>query len=140
MPIRPRPSALVIAACSVLLLSGCGGGENLQSVSGVVTCDGTPLTQGSVRFVPDTSKGNTAKTEPAGTIGSDGKYSVLTDGKSGAPAGWYKVSVASGIIPESSNPNVNKAPFAAKYSNPETSGLSVEVKAGGSYDLKVSAK
>jgi hypothetical protein len=140
MPRRPSFLALLTAISCLVLVSGCGGGENLLSVSGTVTCDGTPLTEGSVRFVPDASKGNTAKLEPAGTIGSGGSYSVLTDGKSGAPAGWYKVSVASGVIPDSSKPNVSKAPFAAKYSNPETSGLSVEVKPGGSYDLKVTAK
>jgi hypothetical protein len=123
-----------------VFLTGCGGGENLLPVSGVVTNDGTPLTEGAVRFVPDASKGNTAKTEPAGTIGSGGRYSLLTDGKTGAPPGWYKVSVSSGVIPDNTKPNVAKTSFAAKYSNPDTSGLSVEVKPGGSYDLKVSAK
>lgn len=136
---RLSAACLAVVGCLVFV-SGCGGGDNLLPVSGKVVCDGTPLTEGSVRFVPDGTKGNTSKLEPAGTIGGGGSYSLLTDGKSGAPAGWYKVSVASGVIPDSSKPNVSGAKFAAKYSNPETSGLSVEVKPGGSYDLKVTAK
>ncbi len=133
---RLRLLAIFAAVCVLPFITGCGGGGDLLSVSGSITCDGAPLTEGSVRFVPDTGKGNTAKLEPAGTI-SGGKYSVLTDGKSGAPPGWYKVSVASGVIPDSTKPNVSTAPFAAKFSNPDTSGLSVEVKSGGNYDLKV---
>jgi hypothetical protein len=127
----------LVAVCLLPFFTGCGDADNLQPVSGSVTCDGAPLTEGAVRFVPDATKGNSAKAEPAGTI-SGGKYSLLTDGKSGAPPGWYKVSLASGVIPDSSKPNANTAKFAPKYSNPDTSGLSVEVKPGGSYDLKVS--
>src|SRR5436190_1365195 len=75
-----RPFHLLLFAVAILL-AGCGGGSgDLKSVSGKVTVDGRPLTKGAVRFVPDTSKGSTAKFEPVGEIGSDGSYTLSTQG------------------------------------------------------------
>src|SRR5687767_13348261 len=98
MPPHLLPSGrrLVRAAALALglfLVAGCDGG-GLPPVKGKVTVDGAALTSGSVRFVPDTTKGNKATTEPAGEIGSDGTYTLHTNGKPGAPAGWYKVTVS----------------------------------------------
>jgi hypothetical protein len=148
---RPVPfrSPLFGAFVAGLLLvtGGCGGdsGPKLVDVSGKVLLGAAPLTKGGVRFVPDKSKGNTAGVEPVGTVGSDGSYSVSTNGKIGAPLGWYKVAVngQGDTIPDSSKPNAGRSPVGPKYADPETSGLSVEVvasPAGGAYDLKVSAK
>jgi hypothetical protein len=124
--------ALTLVAC----ISGCGDGAG-ASVSGTVLVDGKPATKGSVRFVPDKSKGNTFGQEPTGTIGADGKYTLK------APKGWYKATVVSSETPDSTKPNATKAYVAAKYGNPDTSGLSVEVvgsPAAGAYDLKVTEK
>jgi len=146
MPVPPVKR--LIAACSTLLVAflttGCGGsGATLHPVSGKVTADDQPLPKGSVRFVPDASKGNTAKEEPVGEIGAGGVYTLLSTGGAGAPAGWYKVSVISADTPDSTKPLAAKSYVGKKYNDPQTSGLSVEVVASpspGAYDLKVSAK
>ena len=99
------------------------------------------MTAGSVRLVPDKDKGNQAGVEPVGTIGSDGTYTVTTNGKAGAPPGWYKVTVASGEIPESSRPHAVKIVIAPRYGNPDLTDLSVQVvESGGAYDLKVASR
>jgi len=127
-----------------VLASGCGGNStgSLHSVKGKVTLDGAPMTAGSVRFAPDKAKGNQAANEPVGTIGPDGTYTVSTAGKPGAPAGWYKVTVASGDIPDSSKPLV-KSSLNPRYANPDFTDLAVEVVSSptdGAYDLKLSSK
>jgi hypothetical protein len=136
----------VIGVATVSLtaaLAGCGGG-GLASVEGKVTADGKALTKGSVRFVPDKAKGNNSTAEPTGEIGSDGSYTLMTQGKSGAAPGWYKVSVTSQEIPDSSKVNAPVQSYvAAKFNDPEKSGLSVEVVASppaGAYDLKTTSK
>ncbi|HEX3149225.1 MAG TPA: hypothetical protein VHR66_14220 [Gemmataceae bacterium] len=137
----------LIAPLAVLLLlspSGCDSGSgSLHKVSGKVTVDGAPLTTGTVRFVPDKDKGNKATTEPTGQIGTDGTYSLMTDGKSGAPAGWYKVTISASEVPESSKPFSGKSLVAAKFNDPAASGLAVEVVSSpkaGAYDLQATAK
>jgi predicted small lipoprotein YifL len=140
-----RPFAAALAAlAAALLVAGCGGdGPKLLPVQGKVTADDQPLSKGSVRFVPDTAKGNAAKYEPAGEIGADGSYTLSTLGKPGAPAGWYKVSVVSTDPVDSSKPLAVKSYVGKKYNDTQTSGLSVEVVASppaGAYDLKASAK
>jgi hypothetical protein len=130
---------------SAVLVVGCGsdGVGRLHPVQGKVLVDDQPLTKGSVRFVPDTSRGNTAKHEPVGEIGGDGLYVLTTTGKVGAPAGWYKVSVVSTDPPDSTKPNAIKSYVGRKYIDTATSGLTVEVvasPAAGAYDLKVTNK
>ena len=145
-PAPPRPPLVVacFALAAALLVAGCGSsGGKLYSVQGKVTADDQPLSKGSVRFVPDTGKGNTAKSEPIGEIGADGTYSLTSTGGSGAPPGWYKVSVVSTDPPDSTKPLATKSYVGKKYNDPQTSGLAVEVVASppaGAYDLKVSAK
>lgn len=120
----------------LLLATGCSSGG--KSVSGKVTVDGTPLKTGSVRFVPDKTKGNTSTKEAVGVI-TDGSYTMGVDGKTAVPPGWYKVAVISAEPLDSSKPNAPaKSYIAPKYNDPETSGLTVEV-GSGSYDLKVTA-
>jgi hypothetical protein len=90
---------------------------------------------------PDPSKGNTSAHEPRGQIESDGRFTIFTHPKTGAPPGWYKVAVNS---TEPSDPkNIYSLPkwlIPEKYGKPEESGLSFEVKAEptpGAYDLKL---
>lgn len=131
-----------IVAVALSLGGGCSGG-GLTTVKGKVTLDGNPMTKGSVRFVPDKAKGNNATTESAGTIGADGSYTLATAGKPGAPLGWYKVTIASGDIPESSRPNEVKTKIAPSFLSAELTPLSVEVVSSpkaDSYDLKVTSK
>ncbi len=140
-----RLGGIALASLAALTLVGCGSDPmNAATVKGKVLLDGKPLTKGSVRFVPDKAKGNTAGVEPTGIIGESGEYELITNGKSGAPLGSYTVCVVSGEIPDSGNPTaVPKGGPAPRFAQPETSKLTVEVvpsPAAGAYDLNVSAK
>lgn len=143
---RARNALLcLLSAVLFVAVSGCGSDPmNAATVTGKVTVDGKALTRGSVRFVPDKSKGNNATTEPTGTIGSNGEYSLVTNGKPGAPLGWFKVSVVAAEPLDSSKATATpKSDVALKFNDPEKSGLSVEVvssPAAGAYDLKTTAK
>jgi hypothetical protein len=124
-------------------LAGCGGPPAGTPVEGKATADGKPLSRGSVAFHPDEKKGNTSKQVAAGEITEGGAYKLFTDGKPGAPPGWYKVTVVSTSEPDSAKPEAIKSFVAPKFNDPDMTPLRVEVKAGAGpadYDLKVSAK
>lgn len=150
MPLAPngtrrRRCARVLLLLALLAPTGCGtdGVGSLHKVSGRVTVNGSPLTLGSVRFVPDKARGNTTPTEPVGVIQPDGTYTLGTNGKPGAPAGWYRVTVTAAEQADSSRPFAGKVHVAPKFNVPEKSGLSVEVVAKpgpGAYDLQVTAR
>jgi len=115
---------------------GCGSGETYYPVTGKVTLGNTPLTSGNVNFVADISKGNQTKATPGGQISSDGTYTLSSGDKSGAPAGWYKVTVFTNV-PGSPPSSVNLNP---RYMTPGTTDLAVEVAPNaepGRYDLKL---
>jgi len=135
----------------VLLASGCGDNSGVGKtypVRGRITFNNEPLTAESttVLFKPDAARGNTSPFEPAGTVDEDGNYSLLTKGKKGAPAGWYKVVVTA----LASEPVHSKGPghphpvaqslLPARYGQAKTTDLTVEVvehPAPGAYDLKL---
>ena len=88
-------------------------------------------------FFADAAKGNTTKHEPRGTV-KDGRYTMLTHPRQGAPPGWYKVGV---ISTEPSDP---KNPYSEPRSLiPEKFGKAEETKVpsrsqgrtAASYDL-----
>jgi hypothetical protein len=145
--IRPSLFGLVLLA-AVFAVPGCGSsGPKLAPVSGTVTLDGTPLKSGTVNLVADESKGAKQVGTSSGAIGSDGSYRISTDGKDGAPLGWYKVVVVTmgpGMMPANTGALSTKAPAAAvqpKYSYQSKTDLSYEVTASpksGAYDLKLS--
>ena len=142
LPAARRVGPTAALALGLFLVAGCDGGS-FHKVSGKVTVDGAALTTGSVRFVPDAAKGNKSTAEPVAQVGTDGTYSLTTNGKPGAPAGWYKVTVNATELPESSNPFGGKALVAPRFNVPESSQLSVEVSSSpkaGAYDLTVSAR
>jgi hypothetical protein len=131
-------AALVLA---VATLAGCGGGSgSLLPVEGKITSDNNPLTRGSLAFHPDAAKSNASKKTAAADIAENGSYKLFTDGKPGAPAGWYKVTVVSTSEPDNTKPEAVKSFVAPRFADPKLTDLFVEVKPGGSYDLKVSAK
>ena len=135
---------LMVFVLAPWFTAGCAKDEvgPLVPVKGTVTIDGQPLTTGSVVLQPDTSKGNSTAHEPRGEIDGDGNYVVMTAGRTGAPAGWYRVSVVSQLstATEKDPYAAPKSNIAAAFNNPSTSRLGFEVKAGavpGEYDLKV---
>jgi len=147
-----HPALAVALVGSILVIGGCGKSEPLYPVSGKVMHGKEPLTGGQVTFFPDASKGNTSKHSPTGKIGSDGTYTLTTDGKAGAPAGHYKVTVTAQTPGMSATPpgEVGKpAPltptqgpkFDPKYSNEAQTPLTREVLTSGAtpghYDVTV---
>jgi hypothetical protein len=108
-----------------ILLLGCGKSSNLATVKGKVLLDGQPLTNGSIMTIPVAGKGAKA------TIQSDGSFELHTNADSdGASLGVHKISVVAydGIRtgPESPPP---KLIVPDRYTSPESSGLTIDVKA-----------
>jgi hypothetical protein len=99
-----------IGICCLLLagLSGCstveaGPEEDLVSVSGSVTLDGTPVEGIMVSFIP-TGKGSTAHHGSAVTD-SDGRFEMLNyQRKEGMPPGAYIVVFSRWALPDGSAP------------------------------------
>jgi hypothetical protein len=131
----------VLWACALLTLAGCGG-PTLVPVSGKVTLDGKPLSHCGVSFHADTSKGNKGSLSSIGRLNAQGQYTLRTfgvkvsEGGTGAPVGWYKVTLRIG--PGDPEPKVNP-----NYFDPNKTPLSLEVVADpapDAYDLKLTSK
>jgi hypothetical protein len=134
---NPRNPGLVsIVLCFVV--TGCGPAAlKTVPVSGKVTLKDRPLPGGAVSFAPDAARNNTAGVNPTGAIDLDGTYQVSTDGKTGAPVGWYKVTVRTQTP---GNPTAKPIPIDPRFSDPKKTPLSIEVVENpepGAYDLKV---
>jgi len=137
---------LVLAAAALAIsASGCGdaeaGIEKTATASGLLTHRGQPLAHYQVMFTPEDGR-----RPAAGVSDEHGKFTLGTnDAGDGAPPGKHRVSVVYVGPPSSGGDGQNnfapppspKTKLAAKYSNPETSGLTAEVPASGAGDLKV---
>ena len=151
---KPAMLAVFLVAC----LTGCPSDDigATISVAGKVTIDDKPLENGGVAFFPIESKGNKTKAGVSGIVKS-GEYTVSSGtasaNRSGAPPGWYKVTIvpSAGMGPMTTEVTKEKAdlklgggskatPIAEKFKNAETTPLEVEVKSGGNYDLKATTK
>ena len=123
---------LAIVLPLLVALAGCGGsglysGVLYPTTGQVLLADGSPLTGGSVRFIP---KGNGL---PAtGKIAADGTFSLTTKTREGAAPGEYKVRIEpSPEMVSKKGGAARKLPFAAKYRNYEgDSGLTATIDAG----------
>jgi hypothetical protein len=136
-----RLLATLLCVLGLIPLMGCRSGPRRASVSGTVTLDGKPVKEGLVSFSPDASKGNTARVSCTALI-KDGSYELKTTGVlnsekgSGAPLGWYKVSIQT--VNNFKGQPKNEIPN--KYTNPEQTPLSIEVVDNpepGHYDIKL---
>jgi hypothetical protein len=145
MPWNNRPRwAPAVGLFVGLLAAGCGG--KTHSVSGKLTVGGAPFAakSGLVTFVPDRARGNTSDDEPVGTVDADGRYTLYTKARRGAPPGWYKV-VVTGLgdaPPPAAGPLTHRpAPQSvvpARYGRAASTPLAVEVVASppaGAYDF-----
>jgi hypothetical protein len=140
-----------VALPLLVLVLGCGDGSppiRTLPVAGTITVDGEPLRaqEGTVLFKPNKVKGNTTSWEPFGSIDGNGRYSLQTAGKRGAPPGWYRVIVAAYETPPTGKPSAMFKPahydvrVNRRYGDAKTSGLEVEVvekPESGPYDLKL---
>jgi len=157
-----RPSRfLPLAGAFCLVIVGCSQPDDIGPtlpVSGTVAIDGKPLEEGAVVFVPDDSKGNKAKVSAQSAIKS-GSFtltsSTQTSNKTGAPPGWYKVTIRTdapmgggtgkvGTDPKAVDPKAAIAPkgatIAPRYTELDKTPLVVEVKEGAKYELKAESK
>jgi hypothetical protein len=129
---------------TALLITGCG--SRLGKVNGKITVGGVPLSGGAIMFYPENGPG------AVGTIQSDGTYSLKTGTAEGAVIGTHKVAVHATSVgpgtmeaPKSLDDELQGSPansgkilvpgkvtwlFPEKYSTPDQSPLTAEVKAG----------
>jgi len=123
-----RLSGLFVAVWAGL--AGCRNSDSLpvlqvyQVKGKVLLADGKPLAGGLVTFVP---KGDLPVT-PSGVIASDGTFSLVTGGSGeGAPPGDYKIRVEAPQFQAA--PKSRKPPFPFKYTDEDSSGLTITVRA-----------
>lgn len=116
---------LVIVAC------GCEPTQKTAALTGKVTLDGKPLTQGSVLF---TASGGEKRNAAAGDIKADGSYAVQIGQTEKLIVGEY---IAVVVSREPSTPHPDGGPptpgaliTPEKYGNPQTSGLRYNVRPG----------
>jgi hypothetical protein len=135
-----------IAWAVVAMAAGCGEGPRddlpREPVSGRVTLDGTPVTSGTIQFIPDGHGDRPTSAASAEIVA--GNYSIARAG--GPVPGPYKVIISGSQVPgvaAPAEPPGSTSPLApelipAEY-NAKTK-LTVEVKAGGPnafpFDLK----
>ena len=134
-----RPACVVLLLSGLVLTPGCSGSKKLDlaPVSGTVKVAGVPLTSGQVSFLPASKEQE--GTLAAGTIGSDGTYTISTGGKPGAPVGKYKITITPSMVP-SGNGKPPGSGFSSKYQSVATTPLMKEVIANpeaGRYDFNL---
>lgn len=117
-----------------LSLVGCGGndGPKLAPVTGLVTLNGNPLTVGTVYLIPDASKGTKGPLS-LGKLDEKGRFELKSAGeRAGAVVGFHKVRIEVPNAQNSEGPVPASAPTVdlSRYNDPETSGLTIEVKEG----------
>ncbi|QEG39783.1 hypothetical protein UC8_17810 [Roseimaritima ulvae] len=99
-----------------LLLLGCGGSDvQRYRASGAVTYQGKPVSQGTIMFEPDTSKGNSGAAGMAMII--DGQYDTEAEGGKGISGGPQIVSIQGfdGV-----DPNPEYAPYGSPIGKGES--------------------
>jgi hypothetical protein len=112
-------------------LLGCGDSVGkCYPVAGKVTFKGILLKDAEVIFVPDLEKGNKSKVSAFGKTGQDGTFTLTTQGREGAPIGWYKVVVMTVYPGGPANP----VAIPERYTRPRETDLSLEVVSSPSQD------
>ncbi len=99
----------------------------MAPVKGKVTLNGQPIKSGNIMTLP--SNGGRGAAAP---IGPDGSFELKTGTDMGALIGTHKVAVVAYEGTGKSGPEagVGKLLVPDRYINPETSDLSIDVKAG----------
>jgi hypothetical protein len=132
-----------LAPALAVVLAGCSG-EPVGYVSGKVTLNDQPVTEGSVVF--ENAEAGISVSVP---LQSDGTYEVRTYDREGLPPGSYKVAITPATMGEGETPlAVDPSQTAAgptsiippQYHSTATSKLTATVKEGENppfnFDLK----
>jgi hypothetical protein len=115
--------AIILFAC---ISAGCGSNRGVATVQGKVLLDNKPLEAGYIATLPPSGRG------AYGTI-TNGEFVLSTFGNNdGALIATHKVSVVANAPPQGvgAEATPGKSLVPERYTNPETSGLTIEVKAG----------
>jgi len=137
-------------AIFLLTVSGCASEEPRGSVTGKVSVDGVPLSEGTIYF-ENQAKGVAL----TGQIKSDGSFTLASHKGAGLVVGSYRVAISPEAMLMSADeiplvgknprkPNdVKKSPLPEKYFKTATSELTAEIKEGSNspivFDLKSNA-
>ncbi len=125
------PCLRLIVLLEMVVVSGCQPGELQGELTGRVTLNGEPVSQGYVIF-RNYAKGVHMMAE----IGADGTYRASTANGYGLPLGEYQVYVSPPVPdvpfgPAMAPPDRTQvAMFPKKYQQPETSELSITIREG----------
>lgn len=133
--------SLLCGLFAVICCVGCGPRNNPKfektvPVRGmVVLANGSPLKGGLITFRPqDPTKG-----EAWGMVGREGRFELGTYKKDdGAIPGTYTVTIEPVVYDQRGNLRPNKSlGIPVKYTNPESSHLTVEVRDEGGQDVRL---
>ncbi len=136
-----RASWLILLVISALGVPGCGPGRERGTLTGTVTFQGRPVTDGEVFFYDDADA-----VYMTASIKPDGTFEVVTAEGKGIWAGNYRVAVAPRRVdPEigvPTQPTVIPRPsdIPPRYWTPKTSGIEFEVKEGENRPLEIELK
>ena len=121
-----------LVAALVVIIAGCNGsGEPTGTVTGRVTFEGAPLSEGTVSF---SSEGGSSIVASA-VVQSDGAYVLELGEDARIPIGQYKVSVHPPAPPfDPANPaplEIKEYPnIPPRYRDPASSPLQVDIVEG----------
>ena len=120
-----KKTTMFVAAALLLFAIGCGDGRGTRvPVSGTVTINGSPLTTGSVTFLPEAGSVNSRA--GAGTLDSDGRFRVTSyKAFDGLLRGKYSVIITSS---EEIGPTTYLWHAPRQYSLPGQSNLTAEIE------------
>ncbi len=132
--------ALCLVALSMLaVLPACSKAIKTEGVTGVITYNGEPLADATVKFIPTDATGS----QSYGKTNEKGEYKLQTllgAADAGTTPGEYKVTVdcietveTGNMIEENGEEKpetVAESLIPAKYNNAETSGLTATVAPG----------
>ncbi len=127
---RSRRTLLLVMLSGMLACSS--DGIATVPVAGTVTYKGQPLENGQIQFLP---------VDGPAAVGSieNGKFTLSTNAVSnGAPPGKYRVTVFSyKETPTKFGESTTKSVVPTKYTNPDTSGLVVDVPPEGNSAIDI---
>ena len=133
-PMASRRSALALMLLPAVLALGCSKGPTLQRVRGKLVVDGQPAAGASLLFFTPGQKGGTM---PSATVGPDGGFEIITNGKPGVMTGSYNVTAiwpdpakAEEAMKDLSGKADPPDLLGGKFSIPDTSPLKAEIGSG----------
>ncbi len=133
---------LVVAVLLATVAGGCGQSDGLVRVGGTVTYRGQPLPNALVVFMPETP----GLLPASGLTDASGRYELMSTAPGdGVAVGKHRVTVtARGLAKELAEGELPSQFFEdgpplipEKYFQPDTSGLTAEVKSDATLDFKL---